>query len=109
MAAVPVSPPWVLAARSGVILRVMAKPRASRQGVLRADPRGLVIALNAPPEHGRANHELIAFVATTLGLPPTAIELTSGAGSRHKSLRISTADPATVIRQLIALAAAPDA
>jgi uncharacterized protein (TIGR00251 family) len=109
MAITPVSPPWILAARGGVILRIFAKPGASRRGILRADPRGLVIALNSQPAKGRANDELIVFVAATLGLPRTALELTSGAGSRHKSLRISTADPATVISQLIALAAASDA
>jgi uncharacterized protein len=109
MAAVPASPPWILAARGGVILRIFAKPGASRQGILRTDPRGLVIALNSPPDQGRANDELIAFIATILGLPRSALELTRGAGSRHKSLRISTAEPAAVIRQLIALAGAPDA
>jgi len=109
MATAPVSPPWILAARGGVIVRILAKPGASRRGIVRADPRGLVIALNSPPAKDRANGELIAFVATTLGLPRTTIELTSGASSRHKRLRISTADPAAVIRQLIALAAAPDA
>lgn len=109
MAAAPDLPPWILAARGGVVLRILAKPGASRRGILRGDPRGLVIALSSPPEKGRANDELIGFVAATLGLPRTALELASGAASRHKSLRISTADPAVVISQLIALAAAADA
>jgi hypothetical protein len=67
----------------------------------------LVIALNSPPEKGRANDELIALVAGTLRLPRKALELTGGAGSRHKILRISTTDPSSVVSQLIALAASP--
>jgi uncharacterized protein len=109
MVPAPASPPWILAARGGVILRVLAKPGTSRQGILRADPRGLVIALKSAPEKGRANGELIAFVATVLGLPPTALELASGASSRYKRLHISTADPASVISRLIALTAESDA
>jgi uncharacterized protein len=71
---------------------------------VRADSRGLVIALNAVPEKGRANDELIAWVAGALGVPRAALQLSGGAGSRHKILRISTSDPAGVVSQLIALA-----
>ena len=64
---------------------------------------------HSPPDQGRANDELIAFVAASLSLPRTALELTNGASSRHERLHIATPDPAAVISQLIALAAAPDA
>jgi len=104
-AALPGPPQWVAAGQSAVILRVLAKPGSSRRGILRGDPRGLVIALNAAPEKGRANDELIGLIAAALGMRRTAVELTAGAGSRHKILRISTTDPAEVARQLIALAA----
>jgi uncharacterized protein len=65
----------------------------------------LVIGINAPPEKGRANYELIELIAARLGLPRAALELTGGASSRHKTLRISTTDPAEIVNRLIALAA----
>jgi uncharacterized protein len=97
------SPPWLSAGRDIVTLRVLAKPGSPRRGIVRADSRGLVIAVNALPEKGRANDELIALVAAALGVPRAALELSSGAGSRHKILRISTANPQRVVGQLIAL------
>jgi uncharacterized protein len=99
------SPPWLSAGRDTVTIRVLAKPESSRRGIIRADPRGLVIALNAWPEKGRANDELIGLISGAIGVPRAALELSSGAGSRHKILRISTTDPASVVSQLIALAA----
>lgn len=99
------SPPWISAGRDAVTLQVLAKPGSSRRGIIRADPRGLIIALNAPPEKGRANDELITLISRALGVSRAALELSSGTGSRHKTLRISTSDPASVASRLIAIAA----
>lgn len=103
--AVEPSPQWFSAGRGSVILRIIAKPGAPRRRIVRIDPRGLVIALKAAPEKGRANDELLGYIAAELGLPRNALELTSGAGARRKSLRIATADSAAVVARLIALAA----
>jgi uncharacterized protein len=99
------STPWYTAGAGSVTLRIIAKPGAPRRQIVRIDPRGLVIALKAAPEKGRANDELLAFVAAELGLPRRALELTGGASTRRKNLRIATANPALVITRLIALAA----
>jgi uncharacterized protein len=103
--AVIASPRWLSAGRHVVTLRILAKPGSSRRGIIRADPRGLVIGLNASPEKGRANDELVGLISRAIGVPRAALELSSGAGSRHKVLRIFTSDPATVVSQLIALTA----
>jgi len=102
----PPAPSWASAGDGSVILRIIAKLGARQRGIVRIDPHGLVIALKAPPEKGRANDELIGFMASELGLPRGALELTGGAGSRRKSLRIATANPGAVMARLIALAAA---
>lgn len=47
-----------------------------------------IIALHAPPTEGRANEELVAFLADTLDVPKTSISLVRGAGSREKVLDV---------------------
>ena len=57
----------------------MARPGASRVGMLRVDPRGLVIGVAAAPERGRANAELVEAVARMAGVARSAVELVAGA------------------------------
>lgn len=66
------------------------------------------LKIAAPPVDGRANHALIAFVATSLGLPPRSVRLTHGAGGRDKRLEIDLAVD-ELERRLAAAAAAGDA
>lgn len=83
----------------------MARPGASRVGILRVDPRGLVIGVAAAPERGKANAELIETVARMAGVARSAVELIAGAAARLKSLRITCADPAATAAKLAAVAA----
>ena len=46
-------PAWLSTGAGSVTLKVMARPGASRVGLLRVDPRGLVIGVAAAPERGR--------------------------------------------------------
>jgi uncharacterized protein YggU (UPF0235/DUF167 family) len=84
---------------------VIVRPGAARAGVLRIDPRGPVIGVAAAPERGKANAELVAAVARLAGVARTAVEVVSGAAARHKSLRISSEDPAATAAKLAAMAA----
>jgi uncharacterized protein YggU (UPF0235/DUF167 family) len=54
----------------------------------------------AAPVDGRANQALERMVARALGLPPSAVALTGGAGSRVKTLEIAGADEAEVRARL---------
>ena len=82
----------------------MARPGASHVGILRVDPRGVVIGLAAAPERGKANAELIATVARMAGVARSAVELIAGATARLKSLRIACADPQATAARLAAIA-----
>ena len=85
----------VLDGRDGALyLRVRLTPKASRNAILgiMEMPDGkhrLKIAVNALPEDGAANAELIYFLSKTLKLPKNAIEIASGQGAREKLLRLS--------------------
>lgn len=95
---------WVSLGPGTVTLKVMARPGASRTGLLRVDPRGLVIGIAATPERGKANAELISTVARMAGVARSAVELIAGASARQKSLRIRCGDPTAIAAKLDAMA-----
>lgn len=47
------------------------------------------IAVAAPPIEGRANNELISYLASALDVPRSAIDVASGEHSRNKRVRIT--------------------
>jgi hypothetical protein len=76
------------AARGGVTLAVRAQPGAKKTAITgiygEAAAAQLKVAVHAPPVEGRANAELIAFLATTFSSQKDAVELILGDISRSK-------------------------
>jgi uncharacterized protein len=64
----------------------------------------LVIALNSAPDKGKANDELIDFLARTLKVARSAIEIVRGQTSRRKTIRIRPCDATAIAARLEALA-----
>lgn len=88
------APDWFEAQPDGLLIRVKLTPKAAAdrvQGVaMEADRRvALKVAVTAPPEDGKANAALIAFLAKTWRVPKTSIELVAGATDRRKRLKIA--------------------
>ena len=55
-----------------------------------ADPQGrLRLQVTAPPVAGEANDACIRYLARSLSLPKSAIEIVTGHGSTRKLLRIT--------------------
>ena len=75
-------------AAGGVTLAVRAQPGAKKTAVVgvygEGDASQVKIAVQAPPEEGRANEVLIAFLAEKFGIPKRSVELMSGELSRSK-------------------------
>lgn len=71
-----------------VLLRVRVQPKASRNAWRMAPNGQLKIALTAPPIEGEANNALIVFLAKTLQVPKSRLQLEHGLKSRDKTLRI---------------------
>jgi uncharacterized protein (TIGR00251 family) len=63
-------------------------PRASRDEILGWREGSLRVRLKAPPVEGRANESLCRLLASWLGVPPSAVEVTSGLTLRTKRVRI---------------------
>jgi uncharacterized protein len=75
---------------------VIVKPGSVRRGILRRDIRGLLIALNSQPSRGRANEELIAFLADLMDTPRSSVTIIRGHTARVKTVRIVNPQPARV-------------
>ena len=79
-------------------LRVRATPNANRSEVIgwEDDPqagRVLRVRVAAPPVEGKANTELRAFLARTLGLSKSKVQLEKGEASRIKTFEIPDGTP----------------
>lgn len=72
-----------------MILGVQVKPNARATKVVGwADARTVVLAIAAPPVDGKANDEVVRFLAKTLGLPKSAVTIERGATSRVKHVSL---------------------
>src|SRR5712692_589252 len=71
-----------------LVLRLHVHPGAGRTAVVGRHGDALKVKVGAPPADGRANVACLALVAETLGIPTSRVELTSGASSRSKRVRI---------------------
>ncbi|MGC8761283.1 MAG: DUF167 domain-containing protein [Bryobacteraceae bacterium] len=65
---------------------VPRSPRTEWAGFLESGDWKIRVA--APPERGKANEELIRFLAAEFGVPRDAIEIVAGATSHNKLIRI---------------------
>ncbi len=79
---------WIKASAGRLLVEVKAVPGASRSEAAGLRDGALLVRVAAPPEKGKANEELRACLAKALGLPKSAVELVSGAGSRRKRLSL---------------------
>jgi uncharacterized protein (TIGR00251 family) len=77
---------WLRATAAGVSLAVVVTPRASRTELAGVAEGRLRIRVAAPPVAGAANDELVRFLAKALGLPRSALLVTSGLAGRRKTV-----------------------
>jgi uncharacterized protein len=97
------SNPWLALGERWVTIEIVARPGAARRGIVRRDARGLIIALNSAPEKGKANDELIAYLAGALKAARSTIAVVRGETSRRKTVRIEPCDPSSIAARLDAL------
>lgn len=78
-----------LKAEGKLSLQVRIVPRSPKTewaGFLESGDWKIKVA--APPERGKANEELIRFLASEFGVPRSSIEIVAGANSHNKLIRI---------------------
>lgn len=77
----------------GYRLKLHVVPGARKTAVAGLHGDRLKVKVAAPPEKGRANEELLAFLARALQVPRQAVHLNSGAGSRAKVVAVHDLSP----------------
>ena len=71
------------------LLKLHVTPRGSRNEITGWRGDTLCVKLTAPPVEGAANAAIVKFIADSLGLRKSQIELVSGDKSREKTVRIT--------------------
>lgn len=79
---------WLREENGAVVLTIHAQPGARRSEVAGVHGGALKIRLAAPPLDGRANDELVRFLADAFGVPRANVVLLRGASARAKVVRI---------------------
>ena len=92
--------PWMRVSIDEVIIELTARPGASRRGVIGVTGDRLVVAINSPPDKGKANDELVEYLAREMRVPKSALLIVRGETSRRKTIRIVTHEPAKVAARL---------
>jgi len=72
----------------GARLQVKVTPGAAKTKLIGPHGDCLKIAVAAPPEKGKANQELIRFLANVLNLPKRQMAVAAGETSHRKTIRI---------------------
>lgn len=71
-----------------VFFKVRVMPRASKDCVAGIYEDAVKIRLTAAPLEGKANEACRAFLAKTLGVPRSRVEILSGHTSRNKVIKV---------------------
>jgi uncharacterized protein (TIGR00251 family) len=81
-------PPWRKEAVDALELVLHVQPGAKRSEIAGIHGDALKLRLAAPPVEGKANAELLRFLADAFGVPLRQVSIRRGETSRHKTVRI---------------------
>ncbi|MBM4025818.1 MAG: YggU family protein [Planctomycetes bacterium] len=84
----------------GVVFPVKIVPGSSRTAVAGMLENMIKIRVAAPPEKGKANQCLIAFLAQQLGVKKNAVEILSGHTHPVKQVRVAGITAADLLAKL---------
>lgn len=79
---------WARQTSQGWVLRIRVQPSAGRSQIVGEHGDYLKVRVAAPPNEGKANAELVRFLARTLGVSRSSVELLSGARNRDKTVQV---------------------
>lgn len=82
--------PWARRTAAGWVLTIRVQPGASRSGIVGPHGDALRVRVAAPANDGKANAELVRFLAEHLGIQRRAVEITLGHHARTKHVAITS-------------------
>ncbi|MBE9142203.1 DUF167 domain-containing protein [Planktothrix mougeotii] len=75
------------------LLKIKVKPNSKQQALQKEVDGSFTVHLKSPPVEGKANQELIQFLAKYFGVPKSQITIKSGLSSRHKFVEVPDVNP----------------
>lgn len=78
-----------------VVVDIHVMPNAAQTRIQGLHDGALHVRLKAPPVDGKANIALQTWLAKTLGIPRSAVELLRGETARRKQLRVAASHAAS--------------
>ncbi len=84
----------------GCFFKCWIQPRSSRNAIVGVHGDAIKIALTAPPVDGKANKELLKFLAKYFKLPKNCVQIIVGESCRNKSILISGLNKTDIIKNL---------
>lgn len=75
-----------------VLIRVYVQPKASRSRLVGLHDGCLKLAVAAPPVDGKANKQVVKFLAGILDVPIREVTVKSGLRSRRKLVEVNVPD-----------------
>jgi uncharacterized protein (TIGR00251 family) len=94
---------FVVPHAEGCVLSVKAQPGARRNAVVALQNDRLKVAVQAPPDKGKANDAIEAVLIEALSLKRSQVELLAGPASRDKKFLIRGTEAADIERKVKAL------
>ena len=82
-------------------LHIKVTPNARRNEITGFNDGVLYIRIATPPDKGKANKELIAYLSRRLDISRSSVRLLRGHTSRNKVISIGGLDESEVIRRII--------
>ncbi len=82
-------------------MAVRVHPKARRTEITGIHDNRIKVAVNAPPENGRANRAVVKLIATTPGIPTRDVEIIRGVACRNKDFRITGVTLVEATEQLL--------
>ena len=73
-----------------LILQLHLQPKANKDEIVGPHGDALKIRITAPPVDGKANAQLVKFLAKQFGVKQAQVEILSGDSSRQKRVAISS-------------------
>jgi uncharacterized protein len=97
-----VSPaPWLSETKEGIVIALHVQPGAKRTELIGTYGDALKIKIAAPPVDGKANAELLRFMARKCGAPARDVTLAYGETSRDKGVNFTGLTAAHIFEKLI--------
>lgn len=88
---------------SAAVFFVRVSPGADRNRILGEHDGALKVAVSAPPERGKANKALIAYLAKMLGVKKGDLQIAAGETSRTKRVELAGISCSVLQAKLIAI------